>query len=134
KPPYGIVAAIDLNTGEPLWRIAHGETPDNVRNHPKLAGLDIPRTGQGADVGMVITKTLAIIGDPFATSPGDRERGGMLRAYNKMTGVEVGEVWMPSGQSGSPMTYMLNGKQYIVVAVSGGNYGGELLAYALPDD
>lgn len=134
KPPYGVLVAIDLNTGEPLWRIPHGETPDLVRNHPKLQGLDIPRTGQSEDVGAVVTKTLIIMGDPYVTNPGDRERGAMLRAYNKMTGEEMGEVWMPAGQSGSPMTYMHKGKQYIVIAVSGGNYGGELRAYALPED
>jgi quinoprotein glucose dehydrogenase len=56
----------------------------------------------------------------------------MLRAYDKITGKEVGAVYMPAPQSGSPMTYRLNGKQYIVVAVSGGAYSGELLAFRLP--
>jgi len=56
----------------------------------------------------------------------------MLRAYDKQTGKEVGAVWMPAAQSGSPMTYSVNGKQYIIVAVSGGNYTGEYIAYALP--
>jgi quinoprotein glucose dehydrogenase len=58
----------------------------------------------------------------------------MLRAYDKATGKEVGAVWMPAPQSGSPMTYMVSGKQFIVVAVSGGNYSGEYIAFALPDD
>ena len=57
----------------------------------------------------------------------------MLRAYDKTTGTEVGAVYMPAPQSGSPMTYMLNGKQYIVLAVSGGSYSGELLAFRLPN-
>jgi quinoprotein glucose dehydrogenase len=61
-----------------------------------------------------------------------RARGAMLRAYNKTTGAEVGAVFMPAPQSGSPMTYMANGKQHIVVAVSGGNYSGEYIAYRLP--
>jgi quinoprotein glucose dehydrogenase len=56
----------------------------------------------------------------------------MLRAYDKATGNEVGHVWMPAPQSGSPMTYMVNGKQYIIVAVSGGPYSGEYLAFTLP--
>ena len=56
----------------------------------------------------------------------------MLRAYDKETGAEVGAVWMPAAQSGNPMTYMLDGKQYIVVAVGGGTYSGEYIAYALP--
>ncbi len=60
-------------------------------------------------------------------------RGAMLRAYDKGTGKEVGAVFMPAPQSGSPMTYMLNGKQYIVLAISGGNYSAELLAFRLPD-
>ena len=134
KPPYGIIAAIDMSKGEILWSIAHGETPDNVRNHPKLEGMDIPRTGQPASVGMMITKTLAIAGDMAVTNPDGRDRGAMLRAYDKMTGEEVGEVWMPAGQSGSPMTYSIDGEQYIVVAVSGGSYVGEIRAYKLPID
>jgi quinoprotein glucose dehydrogenase len=56
----------------------------------------------------------------------------MLRAYDKATGVDVGAVYMPAPQSGTPMTYMVNGKQYIVVAISGGAYSGELLAFRLP--
>ena len=83
-------------------------------------------------MGLVVTKTLVIIGDPVATSPPGRPRGAMLRAYDKATGKEVGAVWMPAGQSGSPMTYEVDGKQYIVVAVSGGPYSGEYIAYALP--
>jgi quinoprotein glucose dehydrogenase len=134
KPPYGVLAAIDMNKGEVKWRVAHGETPDNVRNHPKLRGMDIPRTGQRSSVGTVVTKTLVIVGDPRVTNPGDRERGAMLRAYNKETGENVGEVWMPAGQSGSPMSYMADGRQYIIVSVSGGAYPGEFRAYALPED
>jgi quinoprotein glucose dehydrogenase len=57
----------------------------------------------------------------------------MLRAYDKMTGKEVGAVWMPASQSGSPMTYRVDGKQYIVVAISGGAYSGEYLSFSLPD-
>jgi quinoprotein glucose dehydrogenase len=56
----------------------------------------------------------------------------MLRAYNKTTGQQVGAVWMPAPQSGSPMTYAVDGKQYIIVAVSGGSYSGEYIAYSLP--
>ena len=79
-----------------------------------------------------MTKTLVIAGESgFFTTPSG-ERGAMLRAYDKITGKEVGAVYMPAPQSGSPMTYRLNGKQYIVVAVSGGAYSGELLAFRLP--
>src|SRR4029077_93707 len=99
--------------------------------HPLLKGLNIPKTGQSGAVGLVITKTLVIMGDPQVTTTADHPRGAMLRAYDKATGQEVGAVWMPAPQSGSPMTYMLNGKQYLVVAVSGGNSSGEYIAYAL---
>ena len=56
----------------------------------------------------------------------------LLRVYNKATGKEVGAVWMPAPQSGSPMTYMLNGRQYIFVPISDGNYSGEFVAFRLP--
>jgi quinoprotein glucose dehydrogenase len=132
KPPYGILSAIDLNKGDLAWQIAHGETPDNVRNSPELKGLTIPRTGRPGLIGPLATKTLVIFGEAgFFTTPSGA-RGAMLRAYDKASGKEVGAVYMPAPQSGSPMTYMLNGEQYIVVAVSGGNYSGELLAFKLP--
>jgi quinoprotein glucose dehydrogenase len=134
KPPYSVLAAIDLDKGAIKWRVPHGETPDVVRNHPLLKGMPIPRTGQGASVGLVITKTLVVLGESQFTTTESRPRGAMLRAYDKATGKEVGAVFMPAPQSGSPMTYMAKGKQYIVVAVSGGPYSGEYLAFALPND
>jgi quinoprotein glucose dehydrogenase len=133
KPPYGVIAAIDLNAGgKLLFQVPHGDTPDNVRNHPLLRGLNIPKTGQGASVGIMVTKTVAVAGDPPITAPPGRARGAMLRAYDKRNGTQVGEVLMPAAISGSPMTYMVDGRQYIIVAVSGGNYTGEYIAYALP--
>ena len=133
KPPYSTISAINLDRGEIVWQIAHGETPDFIRNHPALKGLNIPRTGQsGFNVGTLVTKTLVIAGDGAVTSPPGRARGAMLRAYDKATGKEVGAVYLPAPQTGSPMTYMLNGKQYIIVAVSGGAYSGEYIAFTLP--
>ncbi|MGH9312670.1 MAG: PQQ-binding-like beta-propeller repeat protein [Vicinamibacterales bacterium] len=132
KPPYGVLAAIDLDRGQILWRVPHGDTPDVVRNHPALKGLNIPKTGQGGSVGLVITKTLVILGDVQFTTTEERPRGAMLRAYDKSTGKEVGAIYMPAPQSGSPMTYMVDNRQYIVVAVSGGPYSGEYLAFSLP--
>jgi quinoprotein glucose dehydrogenase len=132
KPPYGSISAIDLNKGEILWQIAHGETPDNVRNHPALKGLTIPRTGRPGVVGTLVTGTLLVAGESGAFTLPSGRRGAMLRAYNKATGAEVGAVPMPSGQTGSPMTYMLNGKQYIVVASGGVGVPAELVAYRLP--
>ncbi len=134
KPPYGLLTAINLDRGEIVWQVPHGETPDVVRNHPLLKGMNIPRTGQNGAVGLVITKTLVIMGDPQLTTIPGRGRGAMLRAYDKATGKEVGAVYLPAPQSGSPMTYMLNGRQYIVVAVSGGAYSGEYIAFALPPE
>jgi quinoprotein glucose dehydrogenase len=132
KPPWGRITAYDMNKGEIVWQIAHGETPDNVRNHPALKGLNIPRTGRQGRMGTLVTKTLLIAGEGgFFTTPSG-QRGAMLRAYNKATGQEVGAVYMPAPQTGSPMTYMLDGRQYIVVAISGGTYSGELLALRLP--
>jgi quinoprotein glucose dehydrogenase len=133
KPPYGTITAINLDTGEFVWQIPHGETPDVVRNSEILKGMNIARTGQITyNVGTLITKTLVIAGEGNVTTTADHPRGAMLRAYDKMTGKEVGAVYMPAPQTGSPMTYMLNGKQYIVVAVSGGPYSGEYIAYTLP--
>jgi quinoprotein glucose dehydrogenase len=132
KPPYGQINAINLDRGEILWQTPHGETPDAVRNSPALRGLTIPRTGQAGAVGALVTKTLVIAGDPLATATADRPRGAMLRAYDKATGKEVGAVFLPAPQSGTPMTYRHNGRQYVVIAVSGGAYTGEYLAFRLP--
>jgi len=141
KPPYGRISAIDLNKGEMVWQIAHGETPDTIKNHPLLKGLNIPRTGRpggaggsSGGIGVLTTKTLVISGEggQFTTPSG--QRGAMLRAYDKKTGTEAGAVYMPGAQTGSPMTYMLNGRQFIVVGVSGAITPGELIAYALPTE
>jgi glucose dehydrogenase len=132
KPPYGSITAISLDKGEILWQIAHGDTPDNVRNNPALKGLNIPRTGQAGIIGTLITKTLVIAGEAQVTTAAGHPRGALLRAYDKATGKDAGTAFMPAPQSGSPMTYMLNGKQYIIVAIGGGNYAGELLAFRLP--
>src|SRR6058998_3391528 len=135
KPPYGTITAINLDQGEFVWQIAHGETPDVVRNSSILKGMNIPRTGQATyNIGTLVTKTLVIAGEGQITTTADHPRGAMLRAYDKATGKEVGAVYMPAQQSGSPMTYMVNGKQYIVVAVSGGPYSGEYIAYTLPSN
>jgi quinoprotein glucose dehydrogenase len=132
KPPYGRITAFDMNRGEIAWQIAHGETADNVRNHPALKGLNIPRTGRPGRIGTLVTKTLLIAGEGgFFTTPSG-QRGAMLRAYDKAAGQEVGAVYMPAPQSGSPITYMLNGTQYIVLAISGAAHPGELLALRLP--
>ena len=134
KPPYGVLTAIDLNKGEIKFKVPHGDTPDNVRAALERLGISYPeKTGQGGSVGLMVTKTLVVVGDPQFTAPPGRTRGAMLRAYDKNNGKEVGAVWIPAPQSGSPMTYMMNGRQYILVAVSGGNVTGEYIAFALPN-
>jgi len=129
KPPYGSISAIDLNKGEILWQIANGDTPDDIKKNPALKGLDIPRTGRPGVFGVLVTKTLVICGERSAgKSP------TMLRAYDKATGKEVGAVPLPAGQTGTPMTYMLNGKQYIALAIAAGGFPAELISFRLPDE
>jgi len=132
KPPYGRITALDMNKGTLAWQIAHGDTPDNIKNHPALKGLTIPRTGRQGRIGVLVTKTLAIAGEGGFATTSTGQRGAMLRAYDKMTGQDVGAVYMPAPQTGSPMTYLHNGKQYLVLAIAGAGFSGELLAFKLP--
>jgi quinoprotein glucose dehydrogenase len=141
KPPWGRLSAINLNTGDIAWQIAHGETPDDVKSHPALKGLEIPRTGRPAGnggssggIGVLTTKTLVVAGEGGIATQADGRKGAMLRAYDKATGREVGAVYMPGMQTGSPMTYMLNGRQYLVLAVGhSATMPAEVIAYALPE-
>jgi quinoprotein glucose dehydrogenase len=137
KPPYDRITAYDMNTGEMLWQKPHSTTPDVIRNHPALAGLDVARLGAYGRIfiGTLTTKTLVIAGEGDVHTNAAGETVALLRAYDKATGEDVeGQVAMPAKQTGSPMTYLHDGKQYIVVAVSqsGANAGAELIAYALP--
>jgi len=131
KPPYGSITAIDLSKGDIAWQIAHGETPDRIRNHPLLKGLNIPRTGQIGKLGILVTKTLLVCGDAESTTDATGRHGAMLRAYDKATGVELGAVYMPGPQIGAPMTYVLNGQQHIVLAI-GSPAGSQMIAFKLP--
>lgn len=137
KPPYSQISAIDLKTGTILWQTPHGDTPDNVRNHPALKGLNIPRTGHGGAAITLVTKTLVIAGEKGTVTLPDGRTGAMLRAYDKATGRDVGAVYMPAQSTGGPMTYMVNGVQYIVIAV-GGNINGraqaQFMAFRLPNN
>jgi quinoprotein glucose dehydrogenase len=114
-----------------VWQIAHGETPDNIKNHPALKGLNIPRTGRIGRIGVLVTKSLVVAGEGgFFTAP-NGQRGAMLRAYDKATGKEAGAVYMEAPQTGSPMTYMLGGKQYITVSIGGPGHSAEVTAFRL---
>jgi glucose dehydrogenase len=135
KPPYNLISAISLSKGEILWQVPHGDTPDAVRNNPALKGMNIPKTGQSTyNIGTLVTKTLVVAGDGQVTTTSEHPRGAMLRAYDKNSGKQVGAVLMPAPQSGSPMTYSVNGRQFIIVAVSGGNYSGEYIAFSVPTE
>jgi quinoprotein glucose dehydrogenase len=132
KPPYGRITATDLSSGTQKWQVAHGETPDNIRNNPALKGLKIPRTGMIGKIAPLTTKSLVICGDPMTYTDETGRKGARLRAYDKATGEEKGAVFMPSEQSGSPMTYMADGRQYIVLAIGGRGFSSEFIAFRLP--
>jgi quinoprotein glucose dehydrogenase len=133
KPPYDRITAYNMNTGDMVWQKTHSSTPDDIRNNPALRGLTLPRLGQPGRtfIGTLTTKTLLIAGEGGVHTNESGARVALLRAYDKLTGADVGAVEMPNKQTGSPMTYMVNGKQFIVLTVSGSD-GAEILAYALP--
>jgi quinoprotein glucose dehydrogenase len=134
KPPYDRITSFEMNSGDLLWQKTHTSTPDEIANHPILKGLTLPRLGQPGRtfIGVLATKTLLIAGEGGVHTNDAGQRVALLRAYDKATGADVGAVNMPATQTGSPMTYMIDGKQYIVVAVSDVN-GAQLIAYALPE-
>jgi quinoprotein glucose dehydrogenase len=128
KPPYGRITAYDMNKGEIAWQIANGDTPPAIKDNPALRGLNIPRTGSGSQAVLLVTKTLLFAGEGSGGQP-------VFRAYDKKTGGIVWETTSPVGPIQSlPMTYMHQGRQYIVFA--SGNPGtqtpAQLVAYALP--
>lgn len=131
KPPYSRLVAIDLNKGDILWSVANG---DGLRNHPAFKGLNLPPLGKPGRLAALVTKTFVFMGEGSDSGVGLPNGGGgnMFRAFDKKTGKIVWEMELPAGTSGAPMTYMANGKQYIVVAISARQMPGELIALALP--
>ncbi len=125
KPPYGRIVAFDLNKGELTWQIPNGDTPDRIRNHPALQGVDVGNTGQNSHANLLVTKTLLMYGEG---------RGGEanFRALDKATGKEIGRVRLPAQTNTAPMTFMHNGRQYIVAAIAGAENAAELVALTLP--
>ena len=127
KPPYGSISAIDMKTGQLAWTIANADTPENIRNHPALKGLTIPRTGIVSRAGLLVTRTLLFAGEGSSGSP-------VFRAHDKATGAILAEIALPGTQTGLPMTYLAEGKQYIIVATAGGGgRAAEIVALALPN-
>ncbi|MEE8134741.1 MAG: PQQ-binding-like beta-propeller repeat protein [Gemmatimonadales bacterium] len=109
KPPYSKITAIDMNTGEHLWWIPVGETPDRIANHQLLGGMDIGNTGSGRQAAQIVTKTLLL----YTGNGGDGTP--YLFGVNKATGEEIGRVELPANPRYGMMTYMHEGKQHVVI-------------------
>ena len=131
KPPWGRITAIDLNSGEHLWMVPNGEGP---RDHEALQGLDLPRLGAPGRPAPLLTKTLLFIGEgsPSMLAMPRLAGGNMFRAYDKDTGEVLWETELQAGTAGAPMTYMADGKQYIVVGIGEANRPAEFIALSLP--
>ena len=132
KPPWTRITAINLNTGDQVWQIPNGPTPDWVKNHPLLKGVTIPQTGSVGRAPLVmVTKTLLFSGSGYETNP------PAFRAYDKKTGALIWEVeTAPGPPTGVPMTYLYKGKQYVVVSVEGNaatRTATQVIAFAIPD-
>ncbi len=123
KPPYSTVTAIDMNRGEILWQVANGEDAVGVTDNPALAGLDLPPLGGGGRHPLLITATLLIHAQNTTSGP-------RLIARNKATGEEVAAISLPAPALGAPMSYALNGKQYIALSIRGADVP-ELVVFTL---
>ncbi|MED5412471.1 MAG: PQQ-binding-like beta-propeller repeat protein [Pseudomonadota bacterium] len=132
KPPWGRITAIDMNRGDHIWQVANG---DSLSDHPSLENLDLQSLGIASRPVALVTKTLLFIGEGSNLHGGTMPNmwGTAFRAYDKATGEVLTKIELPSGTTGGPMSYVHNGKQYIIVAV--GSYGdpAEFIALALPN-
>jgi quinoprotein glucose dehydrogenase len=124
KPPWGRITAIDMHTGEHAWMIPNGPTPDEITNNPALVGVTLPATGRMTRAMLLATKTLLFGTDGWGGSP-------VLRAYDKATGEEIAAIDLPGASGGLPMSYAVDGRQFIAISVAG-ERGAELVALALP--
>ncbi|MDA1095045.1 MAG: PQQ-binding-like beta-propeller repeat protein [Acidobacteria bacterium] len=125
KPPYSRLTAYDMNRGEIAWQTPTGVGSDRIRNHPALAGLDLPPLGgQNTTSGPLITKTLVMLG----LGPAGATDSSALVAYDKATGTPLAQVALPSRPLGTPMTYAIDGRQFIVLTLQ----GAQMVALALP--
>jgi len=120
KPPYSRITAIDMNTGEHLWQIPIGETPDRVLNHPDLKDMDIPTTGTGRNAAMSVTKTM------FMYTSAASDGTPMLFFVDKLSGEQLGSVEIPGAVNYGISTYVHEGKQYVMLQT-----GAKLTAMAL---
>jgi quinoprotein glucose dehydrogenase len=126
KPPYGRITAYNMNKGEIAWQIPNGDTPPAVKNNPALKGLNIPKTGSPSQAGLLVTKTLLFAGE-------GANGQAFFHAYDKATGAEIWQTPIPGPQTSLPMTYLHQGRQYVVVGVRGPmGSGAQLMAFALP--
>ncbi|MBN1236985.1 MAG: PQQ-binding-like beta-propeller repeat protein [Gammaproteobacteria bacterium] len=124
KPPWGRITAIDMNRGEHVWMVPNGDTPEDVLSNPALEGVEIPRTGKRSRAALLVTKTLLFAGEGYGGDP-------ILRAHDKRTGEIVAEIELPGAVGGLPMSYMLDGRQFIAVMV-GREGPAQLITLALP--
>lgn len=129
KPPYGQITAIDMNTGEHVWQVPNG---DGVNDHPLLRDLDLPPLGTPSRPSALVTRSLLFIGEGSDAFGGVDFWGRTFRAYDKATGAVVWETELPGGTTSQPMSYMYDGKQYIVVPVGDSEHPAEFVALALP--
>ncbi len=127
KPPYGRITAIDLTSGDIAWQVANGDTPPAIRDHPLLKGVTLPRTGSRSRAGLLATRTLLFAGEGWGGQ-------AMFRALDKATGATVWETAIPAVQTGPPMTYWHDGRQYIAMTVGDQERGvpARVIALALP--
>ena len=125
KPPWGRITALDLTDGTLAWTVPNGDTPDGVAERLGIDPDLIPRTGKVSRAGVLVTKTLLMAGEGASGAP-------VFRAMDKATGETIAEIELPNAQVGLPMTYMHDGRQYVVISVGGGGQAAELIALALP--
>ncbi len=129
KPPYGRITAINMNTGEQIWMMANADTPREIKEHPALSGVEVPRrTGHGDRGALLTTQSLLFAGEGAGLYGGQTGGGRIFRAHDKETGAILAELELPAKQTGLPMTYAINGIQYIVVPVGDAGHPGELVA------
>jgi quinoprotein glucose dehydrogenase len=125
KPPYATITAIDMNTGDILWRAPNGDRFPRVNNHPALQGIDLPPLGGGGRNPILVTPNMLVHAQNYSD-------GALLVARDKTTGEELTAIPIPAAARAAPMTYSQDGKQYIVIAVLT-DPAPQLIAFRLPD-